>query len=241
MISVGVRIKDKIWIYKNKNHEICTLNIISGEQEIRKIGNENTFYMGIQNIDEWIVIFPRFLKDGMILININTNETKIMKIEDDGQWYYEYQAIIKNNIILLVPYIGKKCLQICLEKGHCDIKKSYNLNIKENAYCSTKITFDKQIWFLSHVLDNPIICYNPKDDNFLYYYLEIEREIFNNDILNCLEKYGIEFSPLEGLKSFYEQNISLNTFLKGFSNKSSKHYGLIYKKNGEMIYEKISY
>ncbi len=234
--SVGVKIQDKLWIYKNNSNELRIIGLVNERQEIKKIDNYKKSYVGIQNIDKWILLFPRYFKDGILLLNKDTFETQIVYLTDNEQWYYQYQTFTKNGDILLVPYVGNECIKISIEEEKCFIKKTKKLDIGTNAYCSTKIEYNDEIWFLSHVIEVPIICYEKKNNRFKYRSFEIERTKYNKDIINCIEKNGVEYNPMAEMKLINEQYYTLNSFLyfiiRGIKSKNDSSY----KENGKKIY-----
>ena len=62
------------------------------------------------------------------------------------------------------------------------------MEVGEKAYCSTKIYYNDAIWFLSHVLDNPIICYEKQKDSIQYFHIEISKKKYNEDITKDVNK-----------------------------------------------------
>lgn len=136
----------------------------------------------------------------------------------------------------MVPYVGNECIKISIEEEKCFIKKTKKLDIGTNAYCSTKIEYNDEIWFLSHVIEVPIICYEKKNNRFKYRSFEIERTKYNKDIINCIEKNGVEYNPMAEMKLINEQYYTLNSFLyfiiRGIKSKNDSSY----KENGKKIY-----
>ena len=237
--SLGIRIENKFWIYRNNNNEIQVLDIISEESEIVKLKNKKSSYLGIQNIGNWVVLFPRDWKDGILLLDICTCEMRMIELDAHGQWYYEYQACGEDGDILLVPYIGNKFIEINIDDGKCGIKILKNINIDKNAYCSTKMNYDNEIWFLSHVLENPIICYEKQTNKMLYRYMEIKQKKYNEDIIDCMERYGVEYSEIADKKVLSEQEIFLNTFIQYLKRKNYKNQNMSSKLTGDRIYNKL--
>lgn len=234
--SVGVKIQDKLWIYKNNSNELRIIGLANEKQETKKIDDYKKSYLGIQNIDKWILLFPRYFKDGILLLNKDTFETKIVYLKDNEQWYYQYQTFTKNGDILLVPYVGDECIQISVEEEKCFIKKTKKLDVGTNAYCSTKIEYNDEIWFLSHIIEVPIICYERRNNQFKYRSFEIERTKYNNDIVNCIKRNGVEYNPMAEMKLVNEQYYTLNSFLHFIKRDIKSKNDSFYKENGKKIY-----
>ena len=137
-ISIGVWVQNKLCVYVNSCNELRILDVVSDRQSIKKIGEKGVSYMGIQKIGKWILIFPKWLKDGILSLNTNTDEMRITKLECSEQCYYEYQVLTKEEDIFLIPYMGNKQVRIGVEEGSCFIKEIKKLEIENNIYCAKK-------------------------------------------------------------------------------------------------------
>lgn len=239
VVCLGVMIQDELWIYKNISNEILVINMLSDELKIKKIEKRSDCYVGIQSVGEWILLFPIYLKDGILLLNTKNNITKVVDLEDNEQWYYEYQVLIKENNLLLVPYEGSNRIQIHIDNNGNLVKKDTKLIVDENAYCSTKLICNDEVWFLSHVTSRPIFCFNLRSENIYYRHIYIELEKFNEDILKCLTMYGVEYSPLANVEVIYERYYLLKYFLQYIKNDILKKTDLLHKQVGNDIYEWI--
>ncbi len=237
--SFSVITQNKIWTYRNIHSEIQILDIISGQKAIKKLITNNVTYMGIQKIGTWIFVFPKLLEDGILLVNSDTYETKIVNLKGNQQWYYEYQALTKDGDILLVPYVGKTYIKICARLGVCSIEENKELEVKENAYCSTKLVYNDEIWFLSHVTENPIICYSNQENKVKYFHIEINRKKYNRDVVECLTQFGIEYNPVTEIRIFGEQIFQLSTYLHYIKKKKDENSIFVNKQIGEHIYKSI--
>ena len=237
--SIGIRINDKLIICMESCNQIRIIDIASDRQIIKNLRFKNQLYRGIQSIGDWILLFPRRLDNGILLINNKTGELNISKVEDNKQWYYEYQVLTKENDILLVPYIGNKYVRIGIEDGDCYTKEFKALEVQDNVYCSTKLIYKNEIWYLSHVLENPVICYKKEIDEFRYYNVEIEQKKYNEDIVESIAKYGIMYSPLLGMKMVHEQIFSLNTFLQYIKKENASENITMESRIGKCIYGSI--
>lgn len=213
-LSVGTRLGDKIWIYKNSNNEMCVVNIQSGKQIKRKVENKNISYIGIQSVGKWTLLFPKWLKDGIVLFDNSVQEIERVSLEDNEQWFYEYQAITKEGDILLIPYVGNRYIKIYIKDGHCIIKDSEELKVNGNAYCSTKMFYNSEIWFLSHVTENPIICYENQEKSIQYRNITIDRKKYNQEISECINKHGVDGVPYLNTEIINEGTLMLETLLQ---------------------------
>ncbi len=238
-ISIGVWIQNKLWIYVNSCNELRIIDTVSGKQTRQKMGDKNVSYVGIQKVEEWILLFPRWLKDGVILLNYNTGETKTIKLESDEQWYYEYQTLIKEGNILLIPYMGNKQVCINIKEGNCIMKESKKLKIQENVYCVAKLVYNDEIWFLPIVEENPIICYAEQEDTIRYYIINITQEKYNEDVIECITKYKIENSPLAYGYMLMEKKGVLNLFIKYKYKQNINKIALVESRIGQSIYQSI--
>lgn len=240
--SVGIRYHDKLWIYVNALHELRVIDTISGERTVKKVGDANNFYLGIQELDNWILLFQKEPGDKLLLINCDTYAEKETQLGESGQWYYEYQALTAGGDLLLIPYTGKKYVLLGGKNSRYFVKKTGGLEVEENVYCSTKLIYNDELWFLSHVTEKPIICYQDKKPAMKYRRISIEREKYNMAIAECIEKYGNAYVPLNQEKVIYEHNILLDTFLLylkdvniGTNVNKNKQIGKdIYKAAGQM-------
>ncbi len=237
--AVGVRIQDRLMIYINCCNEIREMDLISGEYTIKKIKNKGIIYAGIQKIGINILLFPIYLQDGIVLLNENNDEIRVIQLDDDKQWYYEYQTFTKDNDLLLIPYEGTKGVRISKKDSQYYIKEFKDLEVGEKAYCSTKIYYNDAIWFLSHVLDNPIICYEKQKDSIQYFHIEISKKKYNEDIIKCISKYSIEYSPFSGMNTIYEFHFLLPDFLQSIEKQKHVGYSVADSQIGTCIYESI--
>ena len=237
VVCLGIVIQNELWIYKNISNEILVINMLTDELTIKKIVKHTDCYAGIQHVGKWILLFRVYLKDGILLLNTETYETKVVKLEDNKQWYYEYQALIKEDDLLLVPYEGNNSVQIHINNEGYLIKEDKKLEVEENAYCSTKLIYNDEIWFLSHVESNPIICFNTQNKQIYYRHIYIELEKFNKDVLKCLATYGVEFTSFINIKEVNNQYFLLNTFLQYIKKDDFIKQSLEHKKFGNNIYK----
>lgn len=236
--AVGVRLQDKLSVYINNYNEMREIDLKSGKYTIKNIGDKGTTYTGIQRIGETILLFPVCLKDGIVLFNINDGQTRTIQLDDEKQWYYEYQALTKENDILLIPYNGKKSVRISIENDCCYIKEIQDLEVKEDAYCSAKLLYNDEIWYLSHFLENPIIFY--ANDTIQYRYIEINRKKHNEQVMKSLAEYGSAYNPLSNGKDADEQYLLLDTFLQLIKEKKSGENIGTSNRAGVAIYESIT-
>lgn len=212
--AIGVLIQNRLIIYINRCKKMRVMNVLSNTYIEKKVVNSEVTYTGIQNIDEMILLFPAHLRDGIVLLNKTDNEERIIHLDDNNQWYHECQVLLGSGDLLLLPYEGTKSVRICMKDGCCYIKQLKDLRVQDNAYCSSKMFYNNEIWYLSHVLENPIICYDKRKDVIEYRHIEMSQRKYNEDVIENLERYGIEYSPLFDKKMIHEQFFSLNTFLQ---------------------------
>lgn len=234
--AMGIRVQNKLWVNVFSAGEIRVINVESGEQIIKKIQHEGASYIGIQNIDEKILLFPPYAKDGVLILDYDMGGNEIVYFDDHGQWYYEYQAMTENGDMLLVPYSGNQSVCVRVEKDCCFIKEVKDLGMEGNVYCSAKMTYEDQIWFLSHVTENPIICFEKRGDTFYHRHIVMNRGKYNADVAEAIIKCGGEYSLLNLEIIFDESFLPLNRFLLLIKGLKRKEESGEEKQIGKSIY-----
>ncbi len=193
-LAMGVRVQDKLWVNIYASNEIRVIDVETGEQKVKKIEGENLTYIGIQSIGGKILLFSVYAKEGVAILNSDMQIEKIVYLDDSEQWYYEYLAQTEENDMLLVPYVGSKYVRIGIDEEGCFIRELKDL--EEKPYCSAKLLYQDEIWFLSHVTKNPVICYNKKENVFYYRHIEMNLKQYMENVKKVVIKEGIEYSPL---------------------------------------------
>lgn len=211
--AVGIRVQDKLWISIGSTREIRIIDFTSEEHITKRMEQKDGLYMGIQNADERIYLFPQYAKDGVLILDYAMQEKETVALDDGGQWYYEYGTVTGEGDLLLVPYLGSRCIRVGVDAHSCFIKEVIELDVEESAYCSNKMVVDGQIWFLSHVTENPVICYDEQRGVFSYRHIEMECEKYYGEILDASVQYGLEYSPLHSKREFSESRFALNLFI----------------------------
>ncbi len=232
----GIKVRDKIVIFRYDRSEISVIDENSEELVIKYFEKEKVLYKGIQIIDEWLVFFPLRIKDGILLLNIESNDIKNVKLKDDGQVYDECQTYTEKGEIFIVPYLGNKYIRIHLDNEGSFTTEYKVLDVSQNTYCSKKLIYNNEVWFLPHAIDKPIICYLKREDKLRYRYIKIDREKYIEDNIKLAIKYGLEYSSLAHEKIIKEQPSLLNVFLE-FINKENYQINVdINKQIGKYIY-----
>lgn len=211
--AVGIRVQNKLWVKIGSTRENRIIDLESGEQTVKKVEQEDVLHMGMQNVNEQIYLFPQYVKDGVIIMDYAMQEKEKIFLDDGGQWYYEYGAVTVEGDLLLVPYSGSRCMRVGMDDHSCFIKEAIDLKVGEGAYCSARIMVDGQIWFLSHVTENPIICYDERKGVFSYRHIEMECEKYYGEMLDAAFRYGEEYSSLYTRREFSESRFALNQFI----------------------------
>lgn len=212
-IAVGMRVQDKLWVSIGSIQEIRIIDLISGGQTVKKMEKKDAWYLGMQNADGRMYLFPQYAKDGVLILDYTIQEKGKVSLDDDGQWYYEYGAVTGEGDLLLVPYSGSRCIRVGMNDHSCFIKEAIELDVREDAYCSISMVVDGQIWFLSHITENPVICYDEQRGVFSYRHIEMECEKYYGEILDAAVQYGLEYSPLYIKREFSEDRFALNQFV----------------------------
>lgn len=237
--SNGIKIKDKLVVYRHDLAEICIIDDNLGTIVTRILANKKVIYKGIEIIGDWIYFFPLWLKDGILLLNREMNEIKYIQLEDDKQMYDECQIYVENGDILLVPYIGNKCTRIGVENEKCFVRECRVLDVAQNTYCSKKLIYNDETWFLPHLPEKPIICLKKQEDGINYRYITISKKKFIDNAVQSIIRYGNEYSPLSFWQIINEQDVSLKSFLQ-FGKKLRWGEGIKKKNNvGVNIYKTI--
>lgn len=237
--AIGVVNQNWLIIYINKCNKMRLINVLSDTYIEKNIVDREVVYTGIQNLDEKILLFPIYLRDGIVFLNKKDDEERIVHLDDNNQWYYDCQVMIGNKELLLIPYEGTKSVRISMKDGCCHIKQLKDLGVQENAYCSSKMFYNNEIWYLSHVLENSIICYDKRKDAIVCRDIEISQRKYNEDIIENLERYGIEYSPLSDMTLIHEQYFFLNTFLQLVKIKKCHENEITGEAVGMNIYESL--
>ena len=203
--ATAVKLENKLWINLRTLREVRIIDLKSGYQTDKKIGREGIDYLYIHSNGERIFLFPKKMEEGILMLDFDMQECGTAYLNDGGQQYYEYQALTEAGDMLLVPYAGKRSVRIRVKDDECFVKGYEDLQVKEDAFCATKINYDDQIWFLSHVAGKPIVCYQDRDGVFEYRYIVIDREAVKESI-----SYAMQYNFSNGKKVFDEQS---NDFL----------------------------
>lgn len=212
--AIGVRKQDKLWININSSREIRVIDLLTDDQRVKKNDEGDGFYSGIQNINEKIFLFSKFMRDGILLLDDDMREKMMTYCDDNEQWYYEYGAFTDDGDMLLVPYWGNQCVRLHAENDQCVIKEKIDLQVEEKAYCSAKMLYNDQIWFLSHVSNRPIFCYEKKKNVFCHRYIKKSKKEYEEEVVAAARKYGVKCTPFFSNKVFNEFSLSLEQFVR---------------------------
>ena len=212
--AIGVRKQDKLWVSINSSREFRVIDLLTDDQVIKKNEYGDISYLGMQNINGKILLFPQYAKDGILLLDEEMQEKAKLCLDDGEQWYYEYTAFTGDGDMLLVPYWGNQCVRIHVEDGQCLIKEMQDLQMEEeNAYCCAKMIYDDQIWFLAHDLERPIFCYDKPRNVFSHRYLAISRREYEEGVVEEAGKCGLKGTPLSLRRTFDENSLGLSQFI----------------------------
>ncbi len=237
--AVGIRVQDKLWVTIGSTRELRVIDLISEKQTVQKMQQKDALYMGMQKADGRVYLFPQYAKDGVLILNHTMQEMGIVSLDDDGQWYYEYGAITGEGDLLLIPYSGSRCVRVGMDGHSCLIKEMIDLDVGKSAYCSSRMVVDDQIWFLSHVTENPLICYDRQQGVFSYRHIEMPCERYYGEILDVAVQYGLEYSPLYTKREFSESRFALNQFISFVKQIECEKIMEADRKIGEEIYRVI--
>lgn len=212
--AIGVKKHDKLWVNINSSREFRVIDLLTDDQVIKKNEHGDINYLGMQNINRKILLFPQYAKDGILLLDEEMQEKAKLCLDDGEQWYYEYTAFTGEGDMLLVPYWGNQSVCIHVEDDRCSIKEKQDLLLEEeNAFCSAKMIYDDQIWFLSHITDRPIFCYEKPENAFTHRYLAISRKEYEEGVVGEASKYGLKGTPLSLRRTFGENSLCLSQFI----------------------------
>lgn len=212
--AIGVRNQNKLWVSIYSSREFRVIDLLTEEQIIKKNEHGDSLYLGIQITDGNICLFPQYMKDGILLLDFEMQREQKIYLDDGEQWYYEYGGFTEEGDILLVPYWGNQSVQVHVEDNQCSINEKVDLQLEEeNAYCSAKMLYDDQIWFLSHVTERPIFCYEKQKNVFTHRRIAISKRTYDEKVLEAASQHGLKGTPLSNTRAFCEQSLSLPWFI----------------------------
>lgn len=213
--AIGVREQNKLWVSIYSSRELRVIDLLSEDQIIRKNEHADNAYTGIQKMDGKIWLFPQFMKDGVLLLDSEMQEEKTICLDDSGQGYCEYGAITEDGDLLLAPYWGKQSVRIHIENDQCSIKERQDLWEKEeHAWCSAKLLYDEQIWFLSHNLDRSIFCYDKQSNTFTHRHIKKRKKEYDEEVVEAAKNYGLQYTPWCSIKRFEDTCLPLVQFVE---------------------------
>ncbi len=213
--AIGVRKGNTLWVAINSSREFRIINLLTNDQIIKKNEHGNIFYLGILSYNGEILLFPQFMKDGVLLLDDEMQEREKICLDDGEQWYCEYGDFGDDRDMLLVPYCGKRSVRLHIEDGECSIKEIQELQVaEENAYCSSKMIYNDQIWFLSHVTERPIFCYDKLENEFTYRYILMSKREYEEGLMGEVSRYGLKGTPLSLRRVFRENSLSISQFIE---------------------------
>lgn len=212
--AIGVRKQNELWVSIRHSQEFRIIDLLTGEQIIKPNRHSDIRYLGMQSINGNIWLFSQFMREGVFLLDSELEEKAALCLDDGEQWYYEYTAVTEDGDMLLVPYLGNQSVRIHVEKEQCVIQEMLDLQIEqENAYCSAKMMYDDQIWFLSHTIERPVFCYDMQRNTFSHRHILIDKREYEKKLEEEACRYGLEIVPSSPSGIFSESTMFLSQFM----------------------------
>lgn len=212
--AVGVKKHNKLWVSIHSSREFRIIDLLTNNQDIKRHEHGDVAYAGMRNVDGMIWLFPRNVKNGVLLLDEEMQEKKKQCLDDGEQWYYDYTAIAEDGDMLLVPYWGNRSVRIRVKNDQCLIREMQDLQVEEeHACCSAKMLYDDEIWFLSHVTERPIFRYNKLQNAFSHQRIMIRKREYEEGVVSEASKYGLQGTPLTLCRLFWEKSLTLSQFV----------------------------